>query len=138
VAQTAKRLIAGTLASALVTTFAASDLSGISSLIGEHIDGIIGYPFLRPFIVTIDYRASMLALRNANNPLVAAGEELPIGIENGWALVRRACASTMRTSSRMNSSSTLVLMTSTIRLLAKLQTRAGRKLETDLASRCDV
>jgi predicted aspartyl protease len=68
--------------------FAASDLSGVSSLIGEHIDGIIGYAFLRQFIVTIDYRASMLELRNPNDTLAAAGEQLPIRIENGWAFVR--------------------------------------------------
>jgi hypothetical protein len=66
----------------------ATDLSGISSLVGEHIDGIIGYPFLHQFIVTIDYDAKNLELRQPDEGWKPPGDELPIRIENGWAFVR--------------------------------------------------
>lgn len=68
--------------------FIATDLSGISSLIDAHVDGIIGYAVLRQFIVTIDYSASQLELRAAEEGSNRGGDELPIRIENGWAFVR--------------------------------------------------
>lgn len=68
--------------------FVATDLSGVSSIVGTQIDGIIGYAFLRQFIVTIDYSARQLELRAPAETPHIRGEELPIRIENGWAFVR--------------------------------------------------
>lgn len=68
--------------------FVATDLSGVSSIVGQRIDGIIGYPLLRQFIVTIDYAAKQLELRAPNETAGVAGEEFPIRMENGWAFVR--------------------------------------------------
>ena len=68
--------------------FVATDLSGVSSIIGARIDGIIGYAFLRQWTVTVDYSTKQLEVRAPDERAQLAGEELPIRIENGWPFVR--------------------------------------------------
>ena len=69
--------------------FVATDLSGIGSLIGHGVDGILGYEFLSRFIVTVDYSNSRLELRDARSAEpIPDGEELPIRLHKGWPFVR--------------------------------------------------
>jgi len=68
--------------------FVSADLSGLTSIIGRQIHGIIGYAFFAHEIVTIDYARNQIELRDAASEVKSAGEALPIRIEKGWVFVR--------------------------------------------------
>ncbi|MFN2507188.1 MAG: retropepsin-like aspartic protease [Chthoniobacterales bacterium] len=68
--------------------FVAAELSGVSAIVGRQIDGIIGYEFLRRFVLTIDYAKREVLLRDPQSTEGIGGEEVPIRFEKGWAFVR--------------------------------------------------
>jgi hypothetical protein len=68
--------------------FVATDLKGVSDLIGHAVDGILGHDFFSRFVVVIDYANRRVQLHDPQTKLQSPGEELPIRISKGWPLVR--------------------------------------------------
>ena len=68
--------------------FVATDLQGVSDLIGHRVDGILGHDFFSRFVVVINYPQRRVQLHDPESKLDSPGEEVPIRISKGWAFVR--------------------------------------------------
>jgi hypothetical protein len=70
------------------TEFVATDLQGVSALVGHRIDGILGYDFFSRFVVVIDYTKRRVQLHDPQTTLESPGEAVPIRISKGWPFVQ--------------------------------------------------
>lgn len=67
----------------------AIDFKGLEAALGRNIDGILGYDFIRLFVVEVDYEARVVKTYNAASYRYrGSGESLPITTENGHPHIR--------------------------------------------------
>ncbi|MFN2452605.1 MAG: aspartyl protease family protein [Pyrinomonadaceae bacterium] len=68
--------------------FASIDLSGLTSVVGRPVDGILGYEFLSRFIVTVDYTRQQLIIRDPETKDALPGTLIPIEIAKNWPFIK--------------------------------------------------
>ena len=73
--------------------FYVTDLSGVSGALGRKLDGIIGYDFLRDFVVTVDYAQQRLVIADPGTFKAPADSSIQaIRFQGGWPLLRARLA----------------------------------------------